>query len=337
MNPSIQLPAPPEHSTVLVTGGAGFIGSNLVEHLLNSGVNAVCFDNFATGSRNNLAPFMGNPRFRLVEGDLRSASDCRKACEGVTHILHEAALGSVPRSIADPEATLSVNVTGFVNMISAAHKAGIRRFVFASSSSVYGSDNSAFKVESRTGRPLSPYAVSKVADELLAANFSELHGIETAGLRYFNVFGRRQNPFSEYAAVIPKFVSALIARRRPEIYGDGTISRDFTYIDNVIAANVLAMSVPLKDRRAAVCNVACGGKMSIGELFRILRENLAAFDPEIAKVEPVFAPPRPGDIADSCADVTLAHSLFGYSPLVRAREGLRLASGWYYETFKKKG
>lgn len=316
---------------ILVTGGAGFIGSNLVEALLERGDEVTVLDDFSTGRRENLAPFAGNPRFKLVEGDIRNLEDCRRAVAGADHVLHEAARGSVPRSIDDPLGATSVNVAGFVNMLYAAHEAEVRRFVYASSSSVYGDSPRMPKVETECGRALSPYAATKQADELFAENFRRVYGIRTVGLRYFNVFGRRQDPRGSYAAVIPKFAAALLKHERPVIYGDGTQSRDFTHVDNVVAANLLAMEVELPEHGPSVCNVACGVQLTLNELFAVLRDELAAFDPAIRGIEPEYAPPRRGDVPRSLASIDLARKLLGYSPLVGVREGIGLTAKWYFE------
>ena len=245
---------------ILITGGAGFIGSNLTDHLLEQGHRVICLDNFSTGRRENLLSALKNPNFTLQEGDIRDSALCRELCAGVDYVFHEAALGSVPRSLADPGTVNDVNVGGFVNMLKAAADAGVRRFIYASSSSVYGDDPALPKKEGRIGKALSPYAVTKYADEVYAEVFSRLYGLQCVGLRYFNVYGRRQNPAGEYAAVIPRFAAALLEHRRPVIYGDGSQSRDFTYIDNVLSANELAMEIPAlpAGRNAPVCNIACG-------------------------------------------------------------------------------
>ncbi len=321
-------------SRVLVTGGAGFIGSNLVEALLAQDNHVVCLDNFSTGKRENITPFLGNPSFQLLEGDIRDRETCRRAVDGVTYVLHQAALGSVPRSINDPMTSTEVNITGFVNMLFAAKEAKVKRFVYASSSSVYGDNATLPKVEDQLGRQLSPYAITKYVNELFAANFATLYGIDTIGLRYFNVFGRRQDPFGAYAAVIPKFAIALINHQAPAINGDGTYSRDFTYIANVVQANQLAA---LTDNPAALntaYNVACGDRMDLNNLFASLRRHLAAFDPAIAAIEPVYGAVRPGDVPHSLADIGKARKLLGYAPAVDIRQGIQEAAHWYYDHLK---
>lgn len=319
------------HARILVTGGAGFIGSNLTETLLAQGNEVVCLDNFLTGKRENIAPFLNNPAFRLIEGDIRSPETCRKAVDGVDCVLHEAALGSVPRSIADPATSTDINISGFVNMLCAAKDAGVKRFVYAASSSVYGDSRELPKVEERIGKPLSPYAITKYVNELYAANFSALYGMETIGLRYFNVYGRRQDPAGAYAAVIPKFAASLIRRQPPRINGDGSYSRDFTYVDDVIQANQLALLTQSPDALNTVYNVACGGRTTLNELVDALRNALSAYDPAIAEIRPEYAPVRTGDIPHSLADISKAVRLLGYSPRFPVRDGIRAAAEWYWK------
>ena len=313
--------------SVLVTGGAGFIGSALVETLLASGCKVRCFDNFSTGFRSNIEPFFANPDFELLEGDLRSTDDCRKAVENMDYIFHEAALGSVPRSIADPATSIAVNVAGTVNLFDAARRADVRRIVYASSSSVYGNDRSDIKSEERTGKVLSPYAASKSACELFAENFALVYGMEIVGLRYFNVFGMRQNPDGAYAAVIPKFAKMLIEHRSPVINGDGTISRDFTFVGNVINANIRALFAP--DAPGKVFNVGCGKSIDLNTLFTVLRSELAKFDPTIAEVEAVYGPERQGDVHFSLASTALAQQLLGYTPQYDFAEGIAITAEYY--------
>lgn len=314
-----------------MTGGAGFIGSNLVETLLAQGNEVVVLDNFSTGKRENLAPFAANRLFTLIEGDIRNLAVCRKAVAGIDYVLHEAALGSVPRSIKDPVTTTEVNVSGFVNILFAAQSAGVKRVVHASSSSVYGDDPNLPKVEEKTGRPLSPYAVSKCADELFAENFNRVYGMEVIGLRYFNVYGRRQDPEGAYAAVIPKFAASLIHYERPVINGDGLNSRDFTYVDDVVQANLLALLAENPEAIGTVYNIACGECTTLNELFGFLHENLAGFDPKIAEVEPQYGPPRVGDIPHSLADIGKAKRLLGYAPRFGLKDGLKNAAAWYFD------
>ena len=315
---------------VLVTGGAGFIGSNLVESLLNSDNDVVCLDNFSTGKRANLAPFLKNPRFRLIEGDIRNFSDCAKAVENIDIVFHEAALGSVPRSIIDPVASTDVNIGGFVKMLFASKEAGVKRFIYAASSSTYGDHPDLPKVEEKIGSPLSPYAITKYVDELFATNFSKTYGIDVIGLRYFNVFGRRQDPDGAYAAVIPKFVKMLMKHEVPIINGDGTISRDFTYIDNVIQVNHLAALVQDGKALNTVYNVAHGERTTLTELFEIIRRLAGKYDKAILDIEPVYGPDRVGDIKHSLASIEKAKKLLGYSPKLNVAEGLDEAVKWFW-------
>lgn len=319
---------------ILVTGGAGFIGSNLTARLLELGNEVTVLDNFSTGKRENLAPFADLPGFRLIEGDIRELSVCIEAAAGMDFILHEAALGSVPRSIKDPATTTAVNVAGFVNILHAARSAGVRRLVYASSSSVYGDCTDSPKVEERTGTPLSPYALTKSVDELFAANFAAVYGLEAIGLRYFNVFGRRQDPNGAYAAVIPKFSAALIARTSPVINGDGSYSRDFTFVEDVIQANILALQTTSKSAVNTVYNVAGNRETTLNELFAALKKELAAFDPAIAEIRPVYGPVRQGDIPHSLADISKAGKLLGYKPEYTVDQGLALTAKWYFENLR---
>jgi len=316
---------------VLVTGGAGFIGSALCHDLLERDNEVVCLDNFATGKKENIRELNDYPHFRLIEDDIRDAEVCRKAVHGIDIIIHHAALGSVPRSIADPATTSAVNIDGFVNMIIAARDEGIRRFVYASSSSVYGDSPELPKVEERTGRVLSPYAVTKMVNEEYARIFGSLYGMETIGLRYFNVFGRRQDPEGPYAAVIPKFTQLFIRHESPVINGDGSNSRDFTYIDNVVLANNLAATVENPAALNQVYNVACGDAVNLNNMALMLRSYLAAHDISISKVEPVHGPNRQGDITHSIASVGKAVRLLGYQPQVLFPEGLKRAVEWYVD------
>jgi UDP-N-acetylglucosamine 4-epimerase len=316
---------------VLVTGGAGFIGSSLCHDLLERDNEVTCLDNFATGKKENISDLKGNPRFKLIEGDIREPDVCRKAVKGMDIVLHQAALGSVPRSIADPATTNAVNITGFLNMIIATRDAGIKRFVFASSSSVYGDSAELPKVEERTGRVLSPYAITKMVNEEYARIFGSLYGMETIGLRYFNVYGRRQDPEGPYAAVIPKFTQSFMKHEPPVINGDGSNSRDFTYIDNVILANNLAATVANPAALNQVYNVACGDSVNLNDMTLMLRSYLSAYDISISKVDPDHGPNRPGDIPHSMASVGKAVRLLGYQPQVLFPEGLKRAVEWYVD------
>lgn len=322
-----------EHS-ILVTGGAGFIGSNLCEALLDNGNKVTCLDNFSTGKRENIAHLQSNPNFKLIEGDIRNLDDCQKACEGVDYILHEAALGSVPRSINDPITSNEVNVSGFLNMLVAARDAKVKRFVYAASSSTYGDSESLPKVEDKIGKPLSPYAITKYVNELYADIFSKTYGLQTIGLRYFNVFGRKQDPNGAYAAVIPKFVMHLMQHESPVINGDGSFSRDFTYIDNVIEMNVRALTSTNKEAVNTVYNVAFGERTDLNELVGLLKEFLGEFDAQIKQIEPKYGPNRQGDVPHSLASIEKAKTLLNYSPKYDMRSGLKEAVNWYWKNLK---
>lgn len=316
---------------ILVTGGAGFIGSNLCEKLLQDGHEVVCLDNFSTGKPENIQLFFSNSKFKLIVGDIRNISDCNNAVDGVDYVFHEAALGSVPRSIKDPITTNSVNIDGFLNMLVASRDVGVKRFIYAASSSTYGDSASLPKVEDIIGKPLSPYAITKYVNELYADIFSRTYGMECIGLRYFNVFGRKQNPDGAYAAVIPLFVKKLINHESPVINGDGEYSRDFTYIDNVIQMNLLAMSVENEEAVNMVYNTAYGERTTLNQLVSYLKEYLTLYDSEIAKVDIVHGPNRLGDIPHSLASIEKAKSLLGYRPLYSMKDGLKEAVKWYWE------
>lgn len=318
---------------ILVTGGAGFIGSNLCECLLSQAHEVTCLDNFATGKIENLLPLLDQypSTFRLIVGDIRKPEDCRKATEHIDYVFHEAALGSVPRSIKDPITTNEVNISGFLNMLVAARDAGVKRFIYAASSSTYGDSKSLPKVEDKIGKPLSPYAITKYVNELYADVFARTYGMETIGLRYFNVFGRRQNPDGAYAAVIPLFVKQLMAHESPVINGDGEYSRDFTYIENVIRMNLLAMTTENPEAVNQVYNTAYGERTTLNQLVGYLKEFLSEYDPEIARVGVVHGPNRAGDIPHSLACIDKAKKLLGYDPAFSMREGLREAVKWYWK------
>ena len=320
---------------ILVTGGAGFIGSNLCEALLQEGHEVVCLDNFATGKMENIQPLLDNfpDRFTLITGDIRKGEDCRKAVEGVEYVFHEAALGSVPRSINDPVTTNEVNISGFLNMLVAARDAGVKRFIYAASSSTYGDSASLPKVEEVIGKPLSPYAITKYVNELYADVFARTYGMECIGLRYFNVFGRKQDPNGAYAAVIPLFVKKLMAHESPVINGDGEYSRDFTYIDNVILMNKLAMTTENPDAVNQVYNTAYGERTTLKQLVSYLKEYLSQFDPEIAAIEVYHGPNRKGDIPHSLASIDKAKELLGYNPQFSMKQGLKEAVKWYVHKF----
>lgn len=314
---------------ILITGGAGFIGSNLTEYFLGKGYLVRVLDNFSTGYRHNVAQHIGNPDFELLEGDIRNLETCHQAVEGVDYVLHQAALGSVPRSIKDPITSNEVNVSGFLNMLVAARDAKVKRFVYAASSSTYGDSESLPKVEDKIGKPLSPYAITKYVNELYADVFARTYGMECIGLRYFNVFGRRQDPNGAYAAVIPKFVMQLMKHESPVINGTGDYSRDFTYIDNVIQMNELAMLTENPEANNQVYNTAVGDRTTLNQLVDYLKEFLSAYDPKIAKVEVIHGPERLGDIPHSLASVEKAKRLLGYEPTHAIREGLQAAVEWY--------
>lgn len=319
---------------VLITGGAGFIGSNLCEYFLDKNFQVVCLDNFATGHKKNIEQFIRNNDFTFIEGDIRNYKDCEKAVKGADFVLHQAALGSVPRSIKDPLTSNEVNVNGFLNMLQASKEEGVKRFVYAASSSTYGDSESLPKIEDVIGKPLSPYAITKYVNELYAEIFSKTYGIETIGLRYFNVFGRKQDPSGAYAAVIPKFVMQFMNHESPVINGDGNYSRDFTYIDNVIQMNELAMLSKNPKAVNTVFNTAYGDRTTLNQLVKILREELSFFDPEIAKVEIIYGPNRVGDIPHSLASIEKAKEILGYNPQYSLQEGLKKAVKWYWENLK---
>ena len=323
------------HYTILITGGAGFIGSNLTESLLNNGNKIICLDNFSTGRKENIKTFLSHPNYRLIEGDIRNLEVCRKACSGVDYILHQAALGSVPRSINDPITTNEVNVGGFLNMLVAARDEKVKRFIYAASSSTYGDSKNLPKVEDIIGQPLSPYAITKYVNELYAKIFSITYGLETIGLRYFNVFGRKQDPNGAYAAVIPKFIMKLMNLESPVINGDGTYSRDFTYIDNVIQMNVRAMLTDNEESINTVYNVALGNRIDLNNLVSLLKKYLSQFNPKIMDVNITYGPSRKGDVPHSLASIEKAKKMLGYKPTHNLEEGLKEAIEWYWENLKK--
>ncbi len=319
---------------ILITGGAGFIGSNLCEYFLSKEYKVTCLDNFATGHRHNIEHLFSNPNFELIEGDIRSLETCHKAVEGVDYVLHQAALGSVPRSINDPITSNEVNVSGFLNMLVASRDAGVKRFVYAASSSTYGDSEALPKVEDKIGKPLSPYAITKYVNELYANIFSKTYGLQTVGLRYFNVFGRKQDPNGAYAAVIPLFVKKLINHESPIINGDGNYSRDFTYIDNVIQMNELAMTTQNQEAVNTVYNTAYGDRTTLNDLVKYLKEYLSEFDSAIADVEIIHGPNRVGDIPHSLASIDKGRKLLNYNPKYSMPEGLKQAVKWYWENLK---
>jgi UDP-N-acetylglucosamine 4-epimerase len=350
---------------ILITGGAGFIGSNLVDHFLSLGHKVVCLDNLATGFKHNIEHHFDNESFRFIDGDIRSLEVCIEAVKDCDFVLHQAALGSVPRSINDPITSNDVNVGGFLNMLIAARDEGVSRFVYAASSSTYGDSKKLPKVEEEIGKPLSPYAITKYVNELYADVFAKTYNMQCIGLRYFNVFGRRQDPNGAYAAVIPLWVKSLLDHNSPVINGDGSYSRDFTFIDNVVEANEKAMFTSTKqihigrkqyynmefeknrfgedkehieyaenDSFSEVFNVAYGGNTNLIELFEALRSNLGIHDKEILKVNPIFGTNRPGDIPHSKASIEKARMILKYSPQYDATEGFQIATEWYYNNIK---
>ncbi|MDX9919457.1 MAG: SDR family oxidoreductase [Paludibacter sp.] len=318
---------------ILVTGGAGFIGSNLCESLLQKGYSVACLDNLATGKIENIEHLLLNypETFTFQKGDIRSVDDCRKAVANMEYVFHEAALGSVPRSINDPVTTNEVNISGFLNMLVAARDAGVKRFIYAASSSTYGDSENLPKVEEVIGKPLSPYAITKYVNELYADVFARTYGMECIGLRYFNVFGRRQDPYGAYAAVIPLFVKKLLAHEPVQINGDGEYSRDFTYIDNVIQMNLLAMTTTSPEAVNQVYNTAFGERNSLNQLVGYLKKILSEDDPAIADVEVQHGPNRVGDIPHSLASIAKAQRLLGYQPEFSLQKGLKEAVKWYRE------
>lgn len=325
-----------KNSKILITGGAGFIGSNLCSYFLSKKYEVVCLDNFATGHKKNIENYLSNPNFRLIDGDIRNYDTCLNAVTGVDYVLHQAALGSVPRSIKDPLTSNEVNVSGFLNMLYAAKEAGVKRFVYAASSSTYGDSEALPKVEDNIGKPLSPYAITKYVNELYAEIFGKTYGIETIGLRYFNVFGRNQDPNGAYAAVIPKFVMQFMNYESPVINGDGNYSRDFTYIDNVIQMNELAMLTQNPEAINTVFNSAYGDRTTLNQLVNILQLELSNYDAKIAAVKIIHGPNRAGDIPHSLASIEKSKKILGYNPQFSLQEGLKEAVKWYWENLENK-
>ncbi len=356
------------HGKILITGGAGFIGSNLVDRFLEQGQQVVCLDDLSTGFEQNISQHYGDPNFTFIRGDIRDPVACRAAMKGCSYVLHHAALGSVPRSIDDPANTNSVNIDGFLNVLIAARDARVERFVYAASSSTYGDSRKLPKVEEEIGRPLSPYAITKYVNELYADVFARTYGMQCIGLRYFNVFGKRQDPNGAYAAVIPLWVKKLINHESPVINGNGSYSRDFTYIENVLQANEKALFTPAEqilkrqkdyynvelekhkymlqtnngsDRSydsnaefSEVFNIAFGGNSTLIQLFNALRENLAKYDSAIRTIEPIFGPVRIGDVPHSQASILKAKVMLSYEPSFDSESGIARATKWYYESMK---
>lgn len=320
---------------ILITGAAGFIGSNLTEYMLSKGYTVIALDNFSTGHIHNIDLFKENANFTFIEGDIRDFEVCHKATAGVDYVLHQAALGSVPRSLSEPILSNEVNVTGFLNMLEASKQNNVKRFIYAASSSTYGDSKDLPKVEDEIGKPLSPYAITKYVNELYAEIYSTTYGLETIGLRYFNVFGRRQDPNGAYAAVIPKFIDLFIKGTSPVINGDGSFSRDFTYIDNVIQINELAMLTQNKAAVNQVYNTAMGDSMTIKKMAELTRAGLAEFDEKIREVEILFGPSRTGDIPHSQASIEKARKLLNYNPTHNFQKGLKESLYWYFHNLKQ--
>ncbi len=320
---------------ILITGGAGFIGSNLCDFFLNKcDYSVVCLDNLSTGYLKNIEDCLINPNFRFIEGDIRNFETCREAVLGCDYVLHQAALGSVPRSINDPQTTNDVNINGFLNMLVAARDEKVKRFVYAASSSTYGDSESLPKVEEIIGKPLSPYAITKYVNELYADVFSKTYGLKTIGLRYFNVFGRKQDPNGAYAAVIPKFVMQFMNYESPVINGDGNYTRDFTYIDNVIQMNELAMLNENPEADNTIFNTAFGDRTSLNYLVESIRKILCKYDPQIQEVDVIYGAKRAGDIPHSLASIDKAKKLLGYNPKFSLHQGLEQAVDWYWRNLK---
>ena len=324
-----------KNKRILITGGAGFIGSNLCEYFIKKNNKVICLDNLITGKTENISKLMSNLNFKFIEGDITNSETCDTACKDIDIILHQAALGSVPRSIDDPLKTNNININGFLNILWAAKKNNIKRVIYAASSSTYGDSQSLPKIEDKIGSPLSPYAVTKYVNELYAEVFSNLYNLELIGLRYFNVFGKKQDPDGAYAAAIPKFIKAFINYQSPTIHGDGNQSRDFTYIDNVIQANELAATTNDINAINQVYNVACGEQSFLKDLVSHLQSLLAEFDPKIKKVKIEYGPERIGDIKHSLASIEKAKKLLNYKPTHNVKNGLSVAINWYWEYFNK--
>ena len=319
---------------ILITGAAGFIGSNLSEYFVSKGAYVIGLDNLSTGFINNISSILNNDNFKFIEGDITNFETCEKACNNIDYVLHQAALGSVPRSIKDPIATNNSNVNGFLNMLVSSKSQKVKRFIYAASSSTYGDSKDLPKTEDIIGKPLSPYAITKYLNELYAQNFSSVYGIETVGLRYFNVYGRKQTPEGAYAAVIPKFIKRLINYESPEINGDGSFSRDFTYIDNVIQMNLLAMTTVNKKAINQIFNTACGQRTNLNELVKILKKYLSKYDKKISKIKPIYGPNREGDIPHSLASIDKAKKLLGYKPTHDIQLGIKESIDWYFKNLK---
>ncbi|MEI6764065.1 MAG: SDR family oxidoreductase [Bacteroidota bacterium] len=313
-----------DKTNFLVTGGAGFIGSHIVEYLMKHGAAKVrVLDNLATGFKKNIESYFGNPHFEFIEGDICNTETCATACSGIDYVIHQAALGSIPRSVKDPAATNATNVNGQLNILVAARDAGVKRVVYASSSSVYGDSKTLPKTEDKIGKPLSPYAVTKYVNEMYATVFGPIYNMQIIGLRYFNIFGPRQNPGGPYAAAIPLFIDSLLTNKQLFINGDGEQTRDFTFVENAVQANIRALFTTHTEAPGQVFNIARGGRTSVNELFNILKELTGS------SLEPTYREERAGDIRDSLADVSKASALLGYAPAVTIRQGLEITLDWF--------
>ncbi len=319
---------------ILITGGAGFIGSNLCEYFINKNYDVVCLDNLSTGKIDNIDNLLNNANFEFIKGDIRDLKTCRNAIKGVYAVLHQAALGSIPRSINDPITTNDVNISGFLNMLIASKDEKINRFIYAASSSTYGDNTKLPKIEENIGKPLSPYAITKYVNELYANVFGNIFGIKTIGLRYFNVFGKNQDPNGAYAAVIPKFINQFINHKSPTINGDGSITRDFTYVDNVILANKLALETNNKDAFNKVYNIAFGKSINLNSLVKIIKTNLSKYDKSILDINVIYGEPRKADIHDSLASIEKAKKFLNYNPKFSVEKGLQKAIEWYWQNLK---
>ena len=322
--------------TILITGGAGFIGANLCEYFIQKDYIVKCLDNLSTGHKKNIEQLLEKKNFTFIEGDIREIETCKSAVKSCDFVLHQAALGSVPRSINDPITTNDVNISGFLNMLVAARDEKVTRFIFAASSSTYGDSTAIPKIEENIGKPLSPYAITKYVNELYAEIFSQTYGLDTIGLRYFNVFGRKQDPNGAYAAVIPKFVIQLMNYESPIINGDGEFSRDFTYIDNVIHMNELAILTENKEALNTVYNTAFGDRTTLNQLTKEIKAELSTYDSKISEIEIINGPNRQGDIPHSLASIEKAKSKLGYDPKFNLKAGLKEAIKWYWENLKSK-
>tara|TARA_B100001250_G_scaffold149451_1_gene128046 strand:+ start:43009 stop:43998 length:990 start_codon:yes stop_codon:yes gene_type:complete len=319
-----------KNKKILVTGGAGFIGSNLCEYLVSKGAYIRCLDNLSTGNKENIEHLIDKPNFEFIKGDIRDINTCKSACIDFEYVLHQAALGSVPRSIKDPSTTNEVNISGFLNMLIASRDNNIKRFIFAASSSTYGDSKLLPKLEENIGEQLSPYAITKYVNELYASNFSKLYSLDFIGLRYFNVFGRRQNPSGPYAAVIPKFIKLLMDNISPTIYGDGTFSRDFTYIDNVILMNVLSICTTKKTAINKIYNTAVGSQTTINDLAILLKKYLSKYDAKINEIKLNYSDQREGDIPHSLASIQKAKEYLNYNPTHSLELGIKDSIDWYW-------